>query len=153
MPNLSDKIENHIKGMLAQDSFIKFQRNEIARKFNCVPSQINYVLKTRFSLENGYIVESQRGGGGYIKIKKIEYESKDDLLKKILEQIGDSISQHDSYSILNKLYEEEVIRLREKEMLENMLHRQNLSVRLPKRDLLRAKIFRSALKAIIKHRD
>ena len=153
MPNLSDEIEDHIKKMLVQNSFIKFQRNKIARKFNCVPSQINYVLKTRFSLENGYIVESQRGGGGYIKIKKIEYESKDDLLKKILDQIGDSISQHDSYSILNKLYEEEMITFREKEMLEKMLHRRNLSINLPKRDLLRAKMFRSALKAIIKLRD
>ncbi len=153
MPNLSDEIENYIKEILAQDSFIKFQRNKIAREFNCVPSQINYVLKTRFSLENGYIVESQRGGGGYIKIKKIEYESKDDLLKKILKQIGKSISQPNSYSILNKLYEEEVITLREKEILENMFHRRNLSVSLPNRDLLRAKIFRSALKAIIKLRD
>ena len=150
MPNLSDEIEAYIKRQLNEENLIKFQRNQIARKFNCVPSQINYVLKTRFNLEKGYVIESQRGGGGYIKIKKIRYESEQELIEKILKQIDNSISQHLAHSILSKLFEEDIITKREQEILQNMLHRRNLTIDLPDRDLVRAKLLRSALKAIFK---
>ena len=69
---MSDIIEDFIKDLFGEDEeFIEIQRNELAEHFNCVPSQINYVISTRFKPSQGYYVESKRGGGGNIKIKKI----------------------------------------------------------------------------------
>lgn len=70
---LSDAIEQFIKGMLLMpgDS-AELKRNEIAMRFNCAPSQINYVLSTRFSPERGYIVETRRGSGGCVKILRLD---------------------------------------------------------------------------------
>lgn len=73
MAILSDSIEQFIKSLLEEyDEMIELQRNELANYFSCAPSQINYVLATRFSPEKGYYVESKRGGGGYIKLVRID---------------------------------------------------------------------------------
>ena len=64
--NISDIIERYLKSILAEASQVEIKRSEVADQFDCVPSQINYVIKTRFTLQNGYLVESKRGGGGYI---------------------------------------------------------------------------------------
>ena len=86
---MSDKIEAFILHLLSdEDDWIELKRNELAEIFNCVPSQINYVISTRFSPTNGYATESRRGGGGYLRIKRIKSES--GLLKYITE-IGNSI--------------------------------------------------------------
>lgn len=153
MGNLSDEIEYHLKKLLTNkddSNMIKIQRNKIAKEFNCVPSQINYVLKTRFNIENGYVIESQRGGGGYIKIIKVEHDSKLETLNLIQERIGNRISQRKANNILERLQEEGIINAREKELLQNILHRRNLSVDLPGRDILRANMLRSALKVLAK---
>ena len=68
---LSNIIEEFIKEMLEESREIELQRNELANRFNCVPSQITYVISTRFSPERGYSVESRRGGGGYIRISRV----------------------------------------------------------------------------------
>ena len=70
---ISDIIEEFIKDLFEDTDNIEIQRNELAEHFNCVPSQINYVISTRFKPSQGYYVESKRGGGGYIKNKKIHY--------------------------------------------------------------------------------
>ena len=74
MRNISDVIETYLKQVLeiSQQDILEIKRSEIADKFQCVPSQINYVINTRFTIERGYIVESKRGGGGYIRIMKVE---------------------------------------------------------------------------------
>ncbi len=74
MPNLTDYIEEYLKRLLAlsTNDYIEIKRRELAGKFACVPSQINYVLERRFSLERGYLVESRRGGGGCIRIYRID---------------------------------------------------------------------------------
>ncbi|SKA01321.1 CtsR family transcriptional regulator [Selenihalanaerobacter shriftii] len=154
MGNLSEEIEYYLKKRLAKNndtkSIIKIQRNKIAKEFNCVPSQINYVLKTRFNMENGYIVESQRGGGGYIKITKVEHGSKLETLKLMRNQLGKGISQRKTLNILQRLYEEEIITKREKELLEAIIHRRSLNIDLPGRDVLRARILRSTLDVLAK---
>lgn len=153
MSSLSDEIEDYLKRLLTKDSSsnaIKIQRNKIAKKFNCVPSQINYVLKTRFNIENGYIVESQRGGGGYVKIIRVEHDSKLETLKLMREQIGKGISQRKANNILQRLSEEEIISERERELLRHVLHRQNLSIDLPGRDIVRSKMLRSVLRVLAK---
>ena len=68
---MSDMIEEFIKELFDDDDYIEIQRNDLAEHFNCVPSQINYVIATRFKPSQGYYVESKRGGGGHISIKKI----------------------------------------------------------------------------------
>lgn len=72
MRNISNIIENHLKIILDQSKkgYIEIQRSELADQFQCVPSQINYVINTRFTVEKGYLVESKRGGGGFIRIRR-----------------------------------------------------------------------------------
>ena len=70
--SVSDMIEEFIMSSLDDDNFIELSRNDLAKFFSCVPSQINYVLNTRFTVNRGFVVESQRGGGGYIKVTRVQ---------------------------------------------------------------------------------
>ena len=89
---LSDTIEQFIKTMLVEETQeIELKRNELAEYFNCAPSQINYVLSTRFTPDHGYIIESRRGGGGCIRIFRMKQSTGEQLLYLIHERIGDSI--------------------------------------------------------------
>ena len=108
---MSDIIEEFIKELLkGEEEYIEIQRNELAEHFNCVPSQINYVIQTRFKPSQGYYVESKRGGGGHIKIKKINITKSNYLMhiisnmeRKITAQEVDIyISNFLSYDIVNK---------------------------------------------------
>ena len=71
MASIADKIEVFIKELMDNESTIQIKRNELATLFNCAPSQINYVLMTRFTIDKGYYIDSKKGGGGYIQITKI----------------------------------------------------------------------------------
>ena len=89
---MSDIIEEFIKELFDDESQqIEIQRNELAEHFNCVPSQINYVISTRFKPSQGYYVESKRGGGGHITIKKVN-NTKEDYIMHIINNIGDEIT-------------------------------------------------------------
>lgn len=85
--NMSNEIANMILRMLEQDGFTEIQRNELAQSVGCVPSQINYVISSRFTPEHGYIVESRRGGGGYIRISRVRYD-KGTALMHVINSIG-----------------------------------------------------------------
>ena len=87
MANISDIIEKFILDAMQQEESLQISRNELANYFSCAPSQINYVLATRFSNERGYDVSSQRGGGGYIKLTKIVANNKQDFLFSIIKNI------------------------------------------------------------------
>ena len=86
MRNISDIIEGYLKAIIEEEQCgtIEIKRNEVAEKFQCVPSQINYVINTRFTAERGYAVESKRGGGGYIRIFRVQANSRKDLIEHIL---------------------------------------------------------------------
>ena len=85
MARLSDIIESFLKGLIIEEEgAVEIQRNELANRFNCVPSQINYVISTRFTAEKGYYVESRRGGGGCISIKRLNIDSAGDYLMHII---------------------------------------------------------------------
>ena len=88
---ISDLIEDFIKDMLKTEDELEIQRNELAEQFNCVPSQINYVISTRFKPSQGYYVESRRGGGGHITIKKINI-TQSNYLMHIITSIGDNLT-------------------------------------------------------------
>ena len=89
MARISDIIAQFINDMIEEeeDKEVIIQRNELADKFNCAPSQINYVLTTRFTSEKGYMIESRRGGGGYIIIRRVNYTNKEQQLEAILEYL------------------------------------------------------------------
>ena len=105
---ISDIIENFIKDLLENDKQAIIQRNDLAEQFNCVPSQINYVISTRFTPIQGYYVESQRGGGGYIKIKKVNL-TQSDYLMHIITSIGNNISAKEVDVFVNNFLDYGVI--------------------------------------------
>lgn len=141
---LSNIIEEFIKEMLNEADMIELQRNELANRFNCVPSQINYVISTRFSPERGYSVESRRGGGGYIKITKARPDD-GNYLMRALRLIGDYISQQDMVGIVQNLYDYELIDKREAKIIISGLSDNSLVIKQPERDILRAKILKNIL--------
>ncbi len=88
---ISDSVANYILELLKEtDGIAEIQRNELANLLGCVPSQINYVLTSRFTPEQGYLVESRRGGGGYIRITRRQL-SKSDVMMHIINAVGDSL--------------------------------------------------------------
>ena len=89
---LSDLIEEYIKDIIEDTDMVELNRSDLATKFNCVPSQINYVIATRFIPELGFYVESRRGGGGYIRIIKTDL-SKSENISYIIDKIGNKLSQ------------------------------------------------------------
>ncbi|WP_172187470.1 CtsR family transcriptional regulator [Lentilactobacillus kribbianus] len=111
--NISDLIEQYLKEILADNEQIEIRRSEIAGLFDVVPSQINYVINTRFTIQNGYIVESKRGGGGYIRIEKANLLDDCDVLDVLIEGIGNRLSLHDGEAIVKTLYEGGLIDRRE----------------------------------------
>ena len=95
MSNLADRIEEYLKIILkqAEEGYIVLQRGSLADFFSCAPSQINYVLTTRFTAERGYLVESRRGGGGYLRIVRLGLDPEGKFQRLMAELIGDELSK------------------------------------------------------------
>ncbi|WP_085520842.1 CtsR family transcriptional regulator [Tuberibacillus sp. Marseille-P3662] len=148
MQNISDIIEAYIKQMLQQNSTAELRRNELAEKFQCVPSQINYVLKTRFSLERGYVVESKRGGGGYIRIIKVRPETNKELIDEMIQLADSRITQANAQSLIVRLLEESIISKREARLMISAIDRSVINLSIPVRDQVRANILKSMLQAL-----
>ncbi len=103
---ISDSIEQFIKDMLGEDSpEVELKRNELAEYFGCAPSQINYVLATRFSPSQGYMTESHRGGGGYIRIVRVVETGPQKMAYLVRDRIGDSITEEEALRIVTHLKE------------------------------------------------
>ena len=100
---MSDVIENFIQDLFDQENIVELKMNELASHFNCVPSQINYVIQTRFTTDRGYIVESRRGGGGHIKITKVSM-NRNEAIRHAIRVIGQSLDMMSAEGILNTLY-------------------------------------------------
>lgn len=151
MRNASEVIEQYLKQILLQSplGIIEIQRNDLADQFQCVPSQINYVISTRFTFEKGYIVESKRGGGGYIRIQRVELTSQGSIFDHILCTIGSHIDQTASEGLLYQLKEAEYITLREARLINAALSRDVLVFKLPYRDEFRASLLRVMLTALL----
>lgn len=107
--NLSNEIAKILTEMLEETGRAEIKRNEFAQQLGCVPSQINYVISSRFTPERGYTVESQRGGGGYIKITRINYNTKEQILMHIINSIGESISEQSAKAIIINLNHREML--------------------------------------------
>lgn len=147
LSNITDLIERYLKQILKSEDkdMIEIKRNEIADQFQCVPSQINYVINTRFTLEKGYMIESKRGGGGYIRITKVEHQDESELIGELIELINPSVSQQTAIDILKRLKNKDVITNREEKLILSTLDRNVLAFKLPYRDEVRARILTSVL--------
>jgi transcriptional regulator CtsR len=147
MARLSDIIEEFLKEMInAEEGAVEIQRNELASKFNCVPSQINYVISTRFTNDKGYYVESRRGGGGYISIRRVNINSDNDYLMHIITSIGDKISQHACEVFINNFVDYNIVGRREAMLMKAATSDKALvDVSMAKRDDVRAAILKNML--------
>ncbi len=106
--NISNIIAEMISEMLEDDGYTEIQRNELAQKIGCVPSQINYVISSRFTPEHGYIVESRRGGGGYIKITRASYD-RNSLKMHLVNSIGASLDENTCRAHLKNMYDHDIL--------------------------------------------
>ncbi|WEK53842.1 MAG: CtsR family transcriptional regulator [Candidatus Cohnella colombiensis] len=147
MRNISDLIEQYLKEILhkSSESAVEIQRSEVADKFSCVPSQINYVISTRFTLEKGYYVESKRGGGGYIRIQRVDHPSLEAVQRHISQTVGNQIDQNASEGLIYQLEEADFLTDREANLLRAAISREVLTVGLPLRDQIRANVLKAML--------
>ena len=153
MAGLSNSIESFLKELLSQteDGILEIGRNDLASQFNCAPSQINYVLTTRFTPYKGYYIESRRGGSGYIKITKLAFSEVGYIDELINEVIGTSITKDKANSIVKSLYEEEVLTKREGRLIIHALEDTALTnVDNNIRNIVRADLLRNMLLAFLR---
>jgi len=143
---ISDIIAGFIDEMLSQtEGTAELRRAELANRFNCVPSQINYVISTRFSPEHGYIVESRRGGGGYIRIKRITMEA-EMLIMHTINTIGESIDLNTAAALTANLRHNKAISNDETNLIMSAISNNSLRPLLPEgRNVLRASILKQML--------
>lgn len=150
MPNITDLIEHYLKQILQSSSAgsIEIQRSDLADKFSCVPSQINYVISTRFTLEKGYFVESKRGGGGYIRIQRVNLPSLE-VMRHIQQTVGEQIDQTTAEGLIYQLEEARFVTVREAHILKAAVSRDVLALKLPTRDEIRAQLLKAMLIALL----
>lgn len=148
--SISDIIEQYLKKIIhsTEEKMIEIKRSEIADRFQCVPSQINYVINTRFTLEKGYVIESKRGGGGYIRIFRIEHQNNLELLNDLSKMINPKVSEQGAIDVLERLVEKKVINEREMKLIQSMVQRETINLPLPERDILRSRLLTAVLNTL-----
>lgn len=146
---ISDVIADFINDLLAEDSTAEVQRSELASRFNCVPSQINYVISTRFSPERGYAVESRRGGGGYIRIRRVQSDPKL-LIMHTVNAIGNSVDLRTASALLENCVSAGVLPEPAARLMLSALSDRALSPVSPEgRDIVRASVMKQMLVAFM----
>ena len=158
MSNLTRTIEKYIHELFeseGDESIVSLRRKELAETFGCVPSQINYVLRSRFTPERGFLVESQRGGHGYIRILRISCEEPEERLKHVEDIVGDSISEQDCRRLLQSLQERGLITVRERLLIEVALRhademgRSDFDLSQHKRSVIQAEMLKRMLRGLM----
>ncbi len=118
---ISDLIEQMLNEMLSSsDGSVEIRRNILANQLNCVPSQINYVIKTRFTPERGYAIESRRGGGGSVTIRKVASDT-DSVISSVINSVGSALDYPTATALLSRLYSEDYITEREANLMASAL--------------------------------
>lgn len=143
---MSDLVAQYIMEMLdEQNGIAEIQRNELAGNLGCVPSQINYVITSRFTPEQGYIVESRRGGGGYIRISRVKMD-RGTAIMHIINSVGSSIDKTTAEIMLKNMLQRQMIELQSAKIIASALSDRTLSrIEQDKRDLVRADLFKNML--------
>lgn len=143
---MSDLVAKYIIEMLDnQNGCAEIQRNELAGNLGCVPSQINYVITSRFTPEQGYIVESRRGGGGYIRISRVNMD-KGTAVMHIINSVGNNLDKAAAEAMLNNMLQRGFVELRAAKLIAAALSDRTLGhVEQDKRDIVRADLFKNML--------
>ncbi len=143
---LSDKIEAFISELLKneENEWLELKRNELASVFNCVPSQINYVISTRFNSTNGYMVESRRGGGGYLRIKRIPI-NENLIYIKAVQSIGESSDFPNAVSVLGYLKSNNAITQSDMNLMLSAVSDRALCISQPAKNIVRANILKNMI--------
>lgn len=151
MARISDHIEYLLKQMIEKNNgSIEITRNELADRVNCVPSQITYVLTTRFTNDLGYLVESRRGGGGWIRIKRVEWTTSSHYMMHALNTIGDTLSQHQASVLVRNFLDYDIIDERSGRLLLAATSDQAMNLLEPvQRDLIRMSVFKNMLTSLV----
>ena len=143
---ISDSVANYILQLLNETNGIaEIQRNELASFLGCVPSQINYVLTSRFTPEQGYLVESRRGGGGYIRITRMQLSTAD-MIMHIINAIGNTLDAATARAMTANMVENSVLDPRAAELVQAAVSEKALAA-VPRdlRDMVRAAIYKNML--------
>lgn len=144
---VTDLIASFLQDALdeAENGVLEVQRRDLAERFHCVPSQINYVVSTRFSPERGYIVESRRGGNGFIRITRVRVD-RATLLMHVINSLGEAVDQASVQAMLRNLYHAGALEEHTARLLLAVTGDRALSA-VPKadRDRVRADILKNAL--------
>jgi transcriptional regulator CtsR len=157
MSSLTREIERYINELFGADeeSVVSLRRKELAESFGCVPSQINYVLRSRFTPEKGYLIESQRGGHGYIRIVRLSYEDPEERLNHVNQIVGETLSEPERKKLLTGLQERGLINARERLIIEvalrhiDELGRSEFDLSSYKREFLQAEMLKRILRSLM----
>lgn len=143
MSAISDSIERFIQMLFEEGNGVELRRNELAQHFGCAPSQINYVLSTRFTLDKGYIITSKRGGGGYISIVRLAAE--EDLLRDLVtSRIGSELTLHEASAMISRLIDQKLVTVKEGRLMLAAVH--DIAMVSPSmRNHIRSGIFKNML--------
>lgn len=141
---VSDIIEQFLLELLSEDADVTLKRNELAQQFSCAPSQINYVIDTRFTGQRGYVVESRRGGGGFIRIRRVDC-SDGGYLMHVVNSVGDSIDYATVQVMLKNMEQAGVVTGRERALISGILSDRSIPFMQPARDQFRAQMFKTML--------
>ncbi len=143
--SLSSEIARILMEMLADSGSTEIQRNELAQTLGCVPSQINYVISSRFTPEHGYIVESRRGGGGYIKITRLQLDA-DKMIMHAVNSVGSAIDYMSCRAFVLNLTQQNLIKKEAAQLMLAAISENSLRPLPPEyRDTVRASIFKQML--------
>ena len=157
MPNLTRAIEKHIQDLIesGREDRVELRRKELAEFFGCVPSQINYVLRSRFTPERGFLVESHRGGHGYIRILRISFDSPEERIAHVEDLVGDAISEQECHRLLQVLQERKLLTTRERLLIEVALRhaeemgRSDFDLSQHKRNTIQAEMLKRMLRGLM----
>ena len=151
MAQLSDNIEHFIKDLMCDDTHIELRRNELAQHFGCAPSQINYVLATRFSVDHGYIIESRRGGGGYVRLVRIQAQAEGTLVEALLDGVGNSVDEETANAIIAHLTDLHLVTRNEAALMRAGTARNALALPINAKNVLRAAVLRNMLMQVFRN--
>ena len=151
MAQLSDAIEKFIKELLEDGAQVEVKRNELAQHFGCAPSQINYVLATRFSVDHGYVIESRRGGGGYVRIVRMHQSPEGNLLSVLLNRIGSDIDEDSAVAIIAHLLDRKMITMNEAQIMRAAISQNALALPISAKNVLRAAVLRNMLTQVFRN--
>lgn len=148
--NISNAIEQFILSVIGEDESIQLSRNELANYFSVSPSQINYVLETRFNLDKGYIIESRRGGGGYVTVLKIPY-SQDETIPLMLKEIEgvNHLTYNKASNMIDRLLREDIISENEATIIKSAISEKALAGPIKTKDI-RKNVFKEILVGLMR---